>query len=128
MGSEQPAGAVLCDACVKEQTRAQESRAQVRRTRRDKQEERGRRQKRGLPCKAGMRAKGKNPLPRENLVTHLDRTTPYRDASVRMGRPSDTLGTAVPSCHRQRPRLPGPWTIQVPEALHKGLKVPRAYD
>jgi hypothetical protein len=27
----------------------------------------------GLPCKAGMRTKGKNPLSRENLVTHLDK-------------------------------------------------------
>jgi hypothetical protein len=71
-----------------------------------------------------MRAKGKNPLPRESLVTHLDRTTPYGNASVRVGRPSDTLGTAVPSRHRQRPRLPGPWTIQVPEALGtEGLRL-----
>jgi hypothetical protein len=46
----------------------------------------------GLPCKAGMRTKGKNPLPRENLVTHLDKITPSGSASVRVGRPSDTLG------------------------------------
>jgi hypothetical protein len=73
-----------------------------------KQGKRGRRPTgKGLPCKAGMRAKGKTPLPRENLVTHLDRTTPYGGASVRVGRPSDTLGTAVPSCHPQRPRQPG---------------------
>jgi hypothetical protein len=99
-------------ACVKEQTRAQGSESQVRQTRRDKQGERRRKPTgKGLPCKAGMRAKGKIPLPRKNLVTHLDRTTPYGGASVRVGRPSDTLGTAAPSCHRQRPRLPGPWTI-----------------
>jgi hypothetical protein len=120
---------VQCSACVKEQTRAQGSESQVRQTHRDKQGERRRRLTgKGLPCKAGMRAKGKNPLPRENLVTHLDRATSYGDASVRVGRPSDTLGTAVPSSHRQRPRLPGPWTITVTEALHKGLYVPRAYD
>jgi hypothetical protein len=77
-----------------------------------KQGERGHRLTgKGLPCKAGMRTKGKNPLPRENLVTPLNRTTPYGGASVRVGRPRDTLGTAVPSCHRQRPRLPGLWTI-----------------
>jgi hypothetical protein len=74
-----------------------------------KQGERGRSPTgKGLPCKAGMRTKGKNPLPRENLATHLDKITPYGDASVRVGRPSDTLGAAVPSCYRQRPRLPGP--------------------
>jgi hypothetical protein len=72
-----------------------------------KQRERGRRLTgKGLPCKAGMRTKGKNLLPRENLVTHLDRTTSYGGARVRVGRPSDTLGTAVPSCHRQPPLLP----------------------
>jgi hypothetical protein len=77
-----------------------------------KQGERGRSPTgKGLPCKAGMRTKGKNLLPSENVVTHLDRTNPYGGASVRVGRPSDTLGTAVPSCHRQRPRLPGPLTI-----------------
>jgi hypothetical protein len=77
-----------------------------------KQRERGGRPTgKGLPCKAGMRIKGKKPLPREHLVTHLDRTTSYRGASVRVGRPSDTLGTAVASCHRQRQRLPDPWTI-----------------
>jgi hypothetical protein len=77
-----------------------------------KQRKRGRRPTgKGLPCKAGMRTKGKTPLTGENLVTHLDRTTLYGAASVRVGRPSDTLGTAVPSCHRQRPRLPGPRTI-----------------
>jgi hypothetical protein len=74
-----------------------------------KQGERGRSPTgKGLPCKAGMRTKGKSPLPRKNLVTHLDKITSYEDASVRVGRLSDTLGTAVPSCHRQRPRLPGP--------------------
>jgi hypothetical protein len=62
----------------------------------------------GLSCKAGMRTKGKYPLPRENLVTRLDKITHYGSARVRVGQPSDTLGTAVPSCHRQRPRLPGP--------------------
>jgi hypothetical protein len=65
-----------------------------------KQGERGRSPTgKGLPCKAGMRTKGKNPLPRENLVTHLDKITPYGVASVRVDRPNDTLGTAVPSCH-----------------------------
>jgi hypothetical protein len=84
-----------------------------------KQGERGRRPiGMGLPCKTGMRAKGENPLPQKKLDTHLDRTTPYGSASVRVGWPSDTLGTAVPSCHRHRPRLPGPWTTYVPEALH----------
>jgi hypothetical protein len=77
-----------------------------------KQGERGRKPTgKGLLCKAGMRSKGENPLPKENLVTHLNRTTLYGGASVKLGRPSDTLGTAVPSCHRQRPHLPGPWTI-----------------
>jgi hypothetical protein len=58
-----------------------------------KQGERGRSQTgKGLPCKAGMITEGKNPLPRENLVTHLDKITPYGCASVRVGRPSDTLG------------------------------------
>jgi hypothetical protein len=79
---------------VKEQTRAQGSKSQVRQTHRDKQGERKRRPTgKGLQCKAGMRAKGKNPLPREKLVTHLDRTTPYVHvgASARVGRPSDTL-------------------------------------
>jgi hypothetical protein len=94
-----------CSACVKEQTRAQGSKSQVRQTPTNR--ERGDAGK-GLPCKAGMRTKGKTPLPRENLVTHLDKITPYGGASVRVGRLSDTLGTAVPSCHRQRPRLPGP--------------------
>jgi hypothetical protein len=77
-----------------------------------KQGERGRRPTgKGLSCKAGMRTEGKNPLLRTNLVTRLDKTTLYGNASVKVGRPSDTLGTAVPSCHKQRPRLPGPWTI-----------------
>jgi hypothetical protein len=67
-----------------------------------KQGERGRRPTgKGLQCKAGTRAQGKNPLPRENLVTHPDRTTSYGGARVRVGGPGDTLGTAVPSCHRQ---------------------------
>jgi hypothetical protein len=60
----------------------------------------------GLPCKAGMRTKGKNPLPRERLVTHPDRTLSYGGASVRVGRPSDTLRTAVPSCHVFQVRRP----------------------
>jgi hypothetical protein len=80
---------VLCCAmqCMCE-TRAQESKSQVRQTRRDRQGERGRRPTgKGLPCKAGMRAQGKKPLPGENLVTHLDRTTPYAGASVRVGWP-----------------------------------------
>jgi hypothetical protein len=38
-----------------------------------------------LPCKAGMRTKGKKPLPMDNLVTKLDRTTPNGGASVRVG-------------------------------------------
>jgi hypothetical protein len=63
-----------------------------------KQGERGRRPTgKGLPCKAGMRTKGKNPLPRENLVTHLDRSIPYGGASVRVGGPSDTLGLLSPA-------------------------------
>jgi hypothetical protein len=40
----------------------------------------------GLPWKAGMRTKSKNPLPRENLVTHLDKITSCGGASVRVGR------------------------------------------
>jgi hypothetical protein len=53
-----------------------------------------------------MRTKGKNPLPRENLVTRLDKITPYGGASVRVGRPSDTLGTAVHSGHICQVRRP----------------------
>jgi hypothetical protein len=82
---------------VKEQARAQGSKTQVRQTPRDKQGEGGRRPTgKGLPCKTGMRTKCKNHLPRANLVTHLDRITSYGGASVRVGWPSDTLGTAVP--------------------------------
>jgi hypothetical protein len=43
----------------------------------------------GLPWKAGMITKSKNTLPRENLVTRLDKITSYGVASVRVGRPSD---------------------------------------
>jgi hypothetical protein len=112
---------VRCSACVKEQTRAQGSESQVRQTHRDKltQGERGRRPTgKGLPCKAGTRAKGKNPLPRENLVTHLDRNTPYGFASVRVGRPSDTLGTATDSGHVCQVR--GPY--RYPRLYRKGSR------
>jgi hypothetical protein len=51
----------------------------------------------GLLCKAGMRTKGENPLPKENLVTHLDRTPLYGGASVRVGRPRNCCPQLPPT-------------------------------
>jgi hypothetical protein len=69
--------AVRCSACVKEQTRAKGSKSQIKADAFCKQGERRRSPSgKGLPCKAGMRTKGKTPLPRENLVTHLDKSLP----------------------------------------------------
>jgi hypothetical protein len=91
MGSKgkQAAGgcsAVRCSACVKEQTRAQGSKSQIKADALCKQGERRRSPAgKGLPCKAGMRTEGQNPPPRENLVTRLDKFTPYKGCNSQSG-------------------------------------------